>query len=62
MLFQDSIRIKFHIWRVTKIDYGVNTGRTPHAGIAQRLVHQFAILGMTVRFCLFARKIIAVLV
>ena len=35
MLFQDSIRIKFHIWRVTKIDYGVNTGRTPHADVAQ---------------------------
>ena len=35
MLFRDLIRIKFHMWRVTKIDYGVNAGGTPHADVAQ---------------------------
>ena len=35
MLFKDLIRIKFHMWRVTKIDYGVNAGGTQHADVAQ---------------------------
>lgn len=34
-LFLGSAEPEVHIWRVTKIEHGVKTGKTPHAPIAQ---------------------------
>ena len=34
-LFLGSMEPEVHIWRVTKIEHSIKTGKTPHAPIAQ---------------------------